>query len=104
MKSKLWILSIGCLLLWSIGCKKDKENSPFKAVFSYSTSGFVVTFKNFTDFTNYSKPFATYHWDFGDGDTSSAINPSHIYSKGGDYVVTLTAKKSGTVGTFLDTV
>jgi len=32
----------------------------------------------------------TYHWDFGDGDTSNLRNPSgHIYSRPGRYLITL---------------
>lgn len=32
----------------------------------------------------------TYAWDFGDGGSSSAEDPSHSYTAGGDYLVTLT--------------
>jgi len=32
----------------------------------------------------------TYAWDFGDGGSSSAEDPSHSYASGGDYLVTLT--------------
>lgn len=32
----------------------------------------------------------SYHWDFGDGDTSAAANPSHTFTKVGNYTVTLT--------------
>jgi len=32
----------------------------------------------------------TYHWDFGDGLTSSQANPSHSYAANGTYTVTLT--------------
>jgi subtilisin family serine protease len=32
----------------------------------------------------------TYTWDFGDGGSSAAEDPSHIYGSGGDYLVTLT--------------
>ncbi len=32
----------------------------------------------------------TYRWDFGDGHTSTAANPSHTYTADGDYDVTLT--------------
>ncbi|MDR2009582.1 MAG: gliding motility-associated C-terminal domain-containing protein [Bacteroidales bacterium] len=31
----------------------------------------------------------TYLWDFGDGTTSTQLNPSHIYSSGGEYAVRL---------------
>jgi glucose/arabinose dehydrogenase len=34
----------------------------------------------------------TYSWDFGDGGTSTAANPSHSYKKNGTYTATLTAK------------
>src|SRR5207253_8729527 len=34
---------------------------------------------------------ATWHWDFGDGSTPvTTRNPSHTYSRGGSYTVTLT--------------
>src|SRR5207302_9681037 len=36
---------------------------------------------------------ATWHWDFGDGTTPvTTRNPSHTYSTGGSYTVTLTVK------------
>lgn len=31
-----------------------------------------------------------WHWDFGDGTTSSEQNPSHMYGKGGEWTVVLT--------------
>ncbi|MFI6333931.1 PQQ-dependent sugar dehydrogenase [Streptomyces sp. NPDC050535] len=34
----------------------------------------------------------TYSWDFGDGGTSTAANPTHKYKKNGTYTATLTAK------------
>lgn len=34
---------------------------------------------------------ATWYWDFGDGSTSTAQSPSHIYQNPGNYPVTLTA-------------
>lgn len=32
----------------------------------------------------------SYHWDFGDGNTSVTQDPSHIYTNSGNYLVTLT--------------
>ena len=32
----------------------------------------------------------TYHWDFGDGNSSAEKNPSHVYSTPGFYTITLT--------------
>ena len=32
----------------------------------------------------------THHWDFGDGTTSDASNPTHVYQSLGQYIVTLT--------------
>ncbi|WP_345942296.1 PQQ-dependent sugar dehydrogenase [Streptomyces sp. SID2888] len=34
----------------------------------------------------------TYHWDFGDGSTSTALNPTHKYTRNGTYTATLTVK------------
>jgi PKD repeat protein len=46
-----------------------------------------------------------YVWEFGDGDTSHAINPKHTYNDTGSYVVTLTAiTDKGCVGKFTKTV
>ena len=33
---------------------------------------------------------ASFDWDFGDGDTSAAVNPDHTYDAAGSYDVTLT--------------
>ncbi|MFF3323610.1 ThuA domain-containing protein [Streptomyces sp. NPDC002889] len=36
----------------------------------------------------------TYAWDFGDGGTSTAADPTHTYKKNGTYTATVTAKDS----------
>ncbi|MGW3157964.1 PQQ-dependent sugar dehydrogenase [Streptomyces sp. NPDC001089] len=36
----------------------------------------------------------TYSWDFGDGGTSTAADPSHTYKRNGTYTATVTAKDS----------
>lgn len=50
---------------------------------------FTVHFKNTTKGNAVS-----YQWNFGDGTTSSDIDPVHVYTKYGTYTVTLTATNS----------
>ncbi|MEM9824086.1 MAG: PKD domain-containing protein, partial [Bacteroidota bacterium] len=53
------------------------------AQFSFSVDGNTVTF------TSSVVNAAEYLWNFGDGTTSTAINPVHQFSSGGTYTVTL---------------
>jgi gliding motility-associated-like protein len=47
-------------------------------------------------FTNTSLAGQSFQWNFGDGATSTAINPTHLYSVPGTYVVSLVANDPGT--------
>ena len=47
----------------------------------------TINFQNLT----YSSSSVNYFWDFGDSNTSTAENPSHSYSEGGLYNITLIA-------------
>ncbi|MEP6645659.1 MAG: PKD domain-containing protein [Saprospiraceae bacterium] len=51
--------------------------------FSFTTIGNLAEFDNLSAFSTGST------WDFGDGNTSTATNPSHIYNADGTYTVTL---------------
>lgn len=42
-------------------------------------------------FFNSSTNATGYLWDFGDGETSTDVNPIHVYDMGGNYTITLTA-------------
>ena len=42
-------------------------------------------------FTNNAANANSYQWDFGDGSTSTQMNPTHTYASSGSYTVTLTA-------------
>ncbi len=46
-------------------------------------------------FTNTSVNYTSLAWDFGDGNTSNAINPTHSYSGAGIYTATLIATGPG---------
>lgn len=53
------------------------------------TSGNTPLNVSFSDRTNF--PADTWDWDFGDGDSSSLQNPTHIYDASGTYSVSLEA-------------
>ncbi len=57
------------------------------------TIGQIVTFTDTTD----ESP-TEFGWDFGDGDTSSTQNPTHIYTETGTFTVTLSASNVGNQG------
>jgi len=54
--------------------------------------------------TNSSLQGQVYEWDFGDGNTSTANNPSHTYNTAGKYKITLTAKNDICTDVFTDSV
>jgi gliding motility-associated-like protein len=41
--------------------------------------------------TNQSSGATTYNWNFGDGNTSTAVNPSYLYTSVGEYLIQLIA-------------
>ncbi|HBX53334.1 MAG TPA: hypothetical protein DEH02_19930 [Bacteroidales bacterium] len=59
----------------------------------------TVCLGNNTDFSNLSScingTILSYYWNFGDGTTSTALNPSHQFSAPGTYNVTLTINTTG---------
>ncbi|WP_428617146.1 immune inhibitor A domain-containing protein [Shewanella sp.] len=57
------------------------------AEFSYQASDLTVTFSNLS---SQGVGTLSYHWSFGDGQTSTASSPTHTYSAGGAYTVILT--------------
>jgi PKD repeat protein len=64
------------------------------------TAGFTVnpiltTVGAQTFFTNQSQNALTYLWDFGDGGSSTAVNPVYSFPTAGTFTVTLTAENTG---------
>ncbi|NIG56389.1 PKD domain-containing protein [Chitinophaga sp. Cy-1792] len=79
------------------GC--SNENTVNATVYPLPVAGFTVNNPlqcldiNSFVFTNTSTSQTsnpTYSWDFGDGNTSTAVNPTHVYAATGIYTVTLT--------------
>jgi len=73
----------------------DNDQPPPPLVADFTASpllGIVPLVVEFTD-TSTGNPVA-WNWDFGDGSSSTARNPSHIYLVPGDYNATLTIRNS----------
>jgi PKD repeat protein len=77
----------------AVGKDTDPIDSPPTASFSHSPAFPVVgSAVQFTD-TSTGNP-TSWQWNFGDGTTSNAQNPSHSFTTTGSYTVTLTANNS----------
>ena len=64
------------------------SNAPPTADFTYTTTDLAVDFTDQS--TDSDGSIVSWAWDFGDGGTSTAQNPSHTYGADGTYTVSLT--------------
>jgi PKD repeat protein len=70
-----------------------KVNSALSWGINFSASSTVGQTPLTVQFTDSSQlATSSLLWDFGDGNTSTATNPSHIYTSSGNYTVTLTGQ------------
>ena len=83
----------------SLGCTNTKTRTSYVQVIGptvdfgiTSTSGSVPLSVSFKDLSTSGSPIVTWYWDFGDGATSTAQNPTHIYNTAGMYNVSLTVQ------------
>ncbi|NAS11475.1 carbohydrate binding domain-containing protein [Poritiphilus flavus] len=97
-KAKIYTLLI--LAISFIGCEDDDE-----VVLPEVIAGFTFTLNQQSGtvtFINISEEAQSFLWNFGDGDTSTEINPVKMYESG-SYTVTLTASNAaGASATFED--
>jgi len=75
-----------------------------QASFQYYDSLGYISFINTSTGINFWS--TTWFWDFGDGSTSTAVNPSHIYNGPGPFYacLTITDTSVGCISTFCDSV
>ena len=79
------------------GCAISQTQQDMVCVYEQPIASFSTNDVNFliddsqVIFNNSSSFADTYFWDFGDGDTSVAMNPIHNYNSIGEFVVTLYA-------------
>ncbi|WP_246128706.1 pre-peptidase C-terminal domain-containing protein [Pleionea sediminis] len=65
-----------------------QPNTPPVASFSFEIDNLTVSFSN--NSSDSDGTIANYAWDFGDGNSSTEVNPTHSYATGGDFTATLT--------------
>ncbi|MGV3459954.1 MAG: collagen-binding domain-containing protein [Flavobacterium sp.] len=80
------------------GCAPAPSYPP-SAAFNFTSDGLCLYNNQFTAYNLTTVPGSpgspvTYLWNFGDGTTSTAVNPTKVYSAAGTYTVTLTATNS----------
>lgn len=77
------------LLLIASACKKPEPAVDFSMDKDNVQAPIVV------NFTNATTDADNYEWDFGDGASSTDVNPSHEYITGGNHTVSLSATGEG---------
>lgn len=74
-----------------------------QASYTWNAGASGVVYFNNTSST-VSGPPPVYSWSFGDGTSSTLVNPTHTYTSNGYYSVCLTISGGGCTSTFCDTV
>ena len=92
--------SVTLLVTNSAGCGKSLAKSNYiplsagpNADFTAAATSGCVPFN--ASFTNNTTGAVSYAWDFGDGNSSTQTNPTHVYTTTGTYTVRLIATNSG---------
>lgn len=80
-------------LIDDISVYQEQVVAPVGAFTANTSVGYVPLSVNFTDQSTNNPE--TWSWDFGDGNTSTQKNPSHVYSNTGSFTVTLTVTNQG---------
>ncbi|MFM7911187.1 MAG: PKD domain-containing protein [Bacteroidota bacterium] len=70
---------------WNLSINRPISN------FAFTNAGRAVTFQNLS--LSLTNRVLNYRWEFGDGQVSTAANPTHTYSAAGSYTVRLITKE-----------
>jgi serine protease len=88
-------IDVGTIDTWTLHAVGAPDALPPSADFTFAANRLAVQFTDASSDTGCSGgAIASYAWDFGDGATSTAQNPSHTYAAAGTYNVTLTVTDS----------
>jgi PKD repeat protein/subtilisin family serine protease len=84
------IVTNGLRLVFQPSCVNGggQCGAPFLNFVGGPTNGVLPLTVNFT---NFSVAATNFVWNFGDGQTSTNVNPSHVYTNAGSYTVSLSA-------------
>ncbi len=83
----------GCVDSFKDSVKIAVLNSDFTATTTFGCGPRTVGFTNTSVNSGYGS-IVSYNWNFGDGTTSTAVNPTHVYNDPGTYTVVLTTTNS----------
>lgn len=76
----------------TVNGSSTETKTDYIAILPAPVAGFTFDLmENAASFTNTSQNATSYLWDFGDGNTSTEVNPTHVYWENGEFTVTLTA-------------
>lgn len=81
----LMLVFLAMCILPSCSDEDERPTFPLTVEIFHSVSGMKVAF------TGLTHSATSWHWDFGDGNTSTEQNPVHTYEEGGYYIAKLTA-------------
>ncbi len=99
---KNYILLLLSLITINNLLASEAGGDPPVANFSYYIE--FVGFGSEVYYLNESTDGVTYFWDFGDGGTSTELNPVHAYTEPGFFIVCLTATNDFGSDTYCDTL
>lgn len=87
-------VSVGALLTQTACHRGSNHQAPVAIIDTAQPSVAQVTTYLFSSAasTDSDGKIVSNHWDFGDGSTSDASSPSHIFAGSGTYIITLTLK------------